>query len=368
MDPLTAGSLAGTVIQFVDFTAKLVSSGTQLYKSSELQSNIIAGEAADHIQMLASSALSEIQDYQFKLRQGNISTSQDLSRDGRLLQDLCRKCTAEADTLTELLSKLKVPATTQHRKWRSLAQALSGIWSRKEIDGLMHNLQEYRTQVNSQVLVSLGSRLDLMAVQASDKFQSLAFDNKTIISALLNLQATVSGEFQVQLRTLSVLLNRTESVIADQEHHTRKVMVDVLQQVLDFDEDAVQPTPAQIKGQKERAIRIEVSDEILDSLRFPSMGERFEGVAEAHQKTFEWIFQKPRGASGGEPQRQWSDFNHWLQYGDGLYWINGKPASGKSTMMKFIITHPTTAKSLALWIADSPQSVPLYTASFFFWG
>ncbi|CAG8949684.1 hypothetical protein HYFRA_00004002 [Hymenoscyphus fraxineus] len=66
--------------------------------------------------MIASAALSEIQDYQFKLRQ------------------------AEADTLTELLNKLKVPEITQHRKWRSLAQALSGIWSKKEIDGLIYNL------------------------------------------------------------------------------------------------------------------------------------------------------------------------------------------------------------------------------------
>ncbi|CAG8949683.1 hypothetical protein HYFRA_00004001 [Hymenoscyphus fraxineus] len=121
-----------------------------------------------------------------------------------------------------------------------------------------------------------------MAIQASDKFQSLAFHNKTIIFALLNLEATISGGCQAQIRTL-------KSVIAAQEDYTRKVIVDVLQQVLDFNEDVVQPTPVQIKRQKERTVRIQVSNESLDSLRFPSMEDRFEGVAEAHQKTFAWI-------------------------------------------------------------------------------
>lgn len=66
--------------------------------------------------------------------------------------------------------------------------------------------------------------------------------------------------------------------------------------------------------------------QIVRSLTFPTMRDRYDETPEAHRKTFRWILEDlPK-----------NDFVKWLQSGAGLYWINGKAGSGKSTLMRFI--------------------------------
>ena len=88
------------------------------------------------------------------------------------------------------------------------------------------------------------------------------------------------------------------------------------------------------------------------------MQDRHDQVAEAHKATFQWIFEDPKAT--GKP---WSNFENWLKSGTSLYWITGKPASGKSTLMKFIYHDLRTLDLLRSWAGDSE----LCTAVFFFW-
>ncbi|KAK0613382.1 hypothetical protein B0T14DRAFT_526132 [Immersiella caudata] len=53
----------------------------------------------------------------------------------------------------------------------------------------------------------------------------------------------------------------------------------------------------------------------------------------------------------------------WLTFGDGVLHISGKAGSGKSTLMKSIITSTDTAQRLTEWAGDKTPVV----ASFFFW-
>ena len=96
---------------------------------------------------------------------------------------------------------------------------------------------------------------------------------------------------------------------------------------------------------------------LLASLRFPTMENRFEEIEPAHKKTFEWIFRPPA------QQSKWSNFPQWLLEGIGIYWINGKAASGKSTLMRFICEDPRTDTLLNEW--SSPDL--LIRATHFFW-
>jgi cytidylate kinase len=52
----------------------------------------------------------------------------------------------------------------------------------------------------------------------------------------------------------------------------------------------------------------------------------------------------------------------WLRNGKGLYWVSGKPGSGKSTFMKFIYGDQRTSELLHNWNSSSRQ----ISASFFF--
>jgi hypothetical protein len=62
-------------------------------------------------------------------------------------------------------------------------------------------------------------------------------------------------------------------------------------------------------------------------------------------------------------ETRWSNFIDWLRDGDGVYWVNGKAGSGKSTLMRYIYDNPKTKEVLRAWAAE----VPLSIAGFFFW-
>ncbi|KAF9761854.1 hypothetical protein IL306_003662 [Fusarium sp. DS 682] len=97
---------------------------------------------------------------------------------------------------------------------------------------------------------------------------------------------------------------------------------------------------------------------ILDSLTFSTMERRFEAVPDAHKRTFEWIFDQSHN-----PRINWHNFSQWTASSNGLYWINGKAGSGKSTLMKFILLDQRTRKYLESW-AGSDQ---LIISHHFFW-
>ena len=56
-------------------------------------------------------------------------------------------------------------------------------------------------------------------------------------------------------------------------------------------------------------------------------------------------------------------FSEWLRKGHGIYWVTGKPGSGKSTLIKFIARHPKTKIALQEWAGHAD----IVTASFYFW-
>jgi len=81
----------------------------------------------------------------------------------------------------------------------------------------------------------------------------------------------------------------------------------------------------------------------------------------AHHKTFEWLFQDSVRV---DDQRTWSSFPSWLQKEDSsIYWITGKPGSGKSTIMKFIYHNPCLSALLSNWKQEKSMTI----AGFYFW-
>ena len=56
-------------------------------------------------------------------------------------------------------------------------------------------------------------------------------------------------------------------------------------------------------------------------------------------------------------------FVDWLEHGEGIFHIAGKPGSGKSTLMKYLCRHHQTEQHLRLWARNDA----LVLAKFFFW-
>jgi hypothetical protein len=88
------------------------------------------------------------------------------------------------------------------------------------------------------------------------------------------------------------------------------------------------------------------------------MNDRYESIATAYDNTFLWVYEDPE-----KFDRPWSNFAEWLSSGSNIYWIQGKAASGKSTLMRFIWNNPSTLMYLKNWSGGSKTVV----AAFFFW-
>ncbi|KAI0891157.1 hypothetical protein F4806DRAFT_506984 [Annulohypoxylon nitens] len=81
--------------------------------------------------------------------------------------------------------------------------------------------------------------------------------------------------------------------------------------------------------------RREVIENLKKSLEFPGQHDRFQTIERNAKRTFEWAYD-PKITSLAD----------WLGNQEGLFWIHGKPGSGKSTLMKFIANEQRTWERL----------------------
>ena len=101
-----------------------------------------------------------------------------------------------------------------------------------------------------------------------------------------------------------------------------------------------------------RGRTIAQEQDLLASLHFPMIQARHEKIEQAHAKTYEWIFQTPV-SEDAESIR----FVEWLEQRNDIFWIHGKPGSGKSTLMKFICSHYRTRDHLRRWGARHSEAL-----------
>ena len=116
---------------------------------------------------------------------------------------------------------------------------------------------------------------------------------------------------------------------------------------------------SELKGEVAKNSQAALSSRIVGHLFFPDLPDREHQIVDAHQSTSEWIFSGPTN----QHVRKWCLFSAWLRSSEKVYWITGKPGSGKSTLMKFISQHPQTRSNLSAW----SEGLPLLTVYFYFW-
>ncbi|KAI1443597.1 hypothetical protein F5Y02DRAFT_392884 [Annulohypoxylon stygium] len=77
--------------------------------------------------------------------------------------------------------------------------------------------------------------------------------------------------------------------------------------------------------------RKEAIENLKKSLEIPSQDDRFDTIEGNFEHTFEWVY-----------DTKMTPLADWLRNQHGLFWIQGKPGSGKSTLMKFIANENRT--------------------------
>ena len=142
LDPFSALSLASNIVQFVDFSSKLISNSAELYSSK-------TGSIAKHKELeslyLDLHQLSQKVNTSSQPSNGNVGRSQEEAALGRV----AGLCMETADELLSTIRKLKSPTTGPHRKWRSFRQALKSVWKQERIDALQKKLDSISGQLNT---------------------------------------------------------------------------------------------------------------------------------------------------------------------------------------------------------------------------
>ncbi|OCK82825.1 hypothetical protein K432DRAFT_423847 [Lepidopterella palustris CBS 459.81] len=319
VDPISALGVASAVVTFVDFTSKLIS------RSRPDGSKI----AAKPDLALITKDLKDISD---KLHDSLSQDSSDRDNDKGLRQ-ICFECSNDASLLSNALDRLRT--NSKHRKWSSFRLALESIWAEKEIGELKERLDGFRQQLIIHILVSLRQK-------ASDTIQPGASTAQRSKDDSTN-EYLIGEKFLQDIEEKGRWREDIIEAIYEEDLQTRQH---------DFPL-AVYPANGFAGSQ------IPIS-RFLGSLRFEHMTSRHAHVAEAYHHTFQWLYHRP-----GNETSPWDSFVEWLENGGptNIYHICGKPASGKSTLMKYICNQPLTQQHLDTWASG----VPLIRASFFFW-
>ncbi|KAI9149419.1 Vegetative incompatibility protein [Paramyrothecium foliicola] len=370
MSGLEALSLACNIFQVITFARETASFCKAIYNGDSSASLTILQEKAD----LMSRICAQIQEDRCKV----MSTGEE-----RSLAETATKCLQTVQELDQ-----KVRAVVKYQKKGSIHKALvvraRYAWEKRGIEALESSLNEYRTLMETQQLSCICSRTQAVQLQQRQDFDALGDDLKNFIIQIAaghtRMEDFVESEHGM-----------TRDIMCQEHTQTRDAMAQEARTIQSH-------ISAEIRGSRSKVLSEEQRQNLLKSFSFPEMNQRFHDIRDAHDATFQRVFQSyettAEERSGDEllsdTERSeslqdgsisessveddteeideiWHDFVEWLQTDSRLFWIQGKPGSGKSTLIKFIVEHHATQNLVSHWSEDYRGNAPTEILAFFFW-
>jgi hypothetical protein len=153
LDPLTALSLAGTIVQFIDFGKKLLSQGTELYKSTN--GKLTVDEEVGLVIADLGAVIGKIRRRDI-LNPADVSGafSEDDQRQQDAFEAICDEAAKVAQELLAKIQKLTIKSP-KRSKWEAFYQIVRRAWSKDEIDGLLDRLSTLKQALETRVLFAL---------------------------------------------------------------------------------------------------------------------------------------------------------------------------------------------------------------------
>jgi len=149
--------------------------------------------------------------------------------------------------------------------------------------------------------------------------------------------AKQQGLVKIKLEELVYESRRLETTRTEEIYRLREETINLFKQMEKrvYEEGAKTKAFVQLSHNVERGKEYSAEQRILDFLRFDTMEDRHIGTRPAHEKTLSWIFEETLSTDASQPH---TNSVEWLKSDDSLFWISGKPGSGKSTVMKYLCT------------------------------
>ncbi|KAL9084973.1 MAG: hypothetical protein Q9159_004939 [Coniocarpon cinnabarinum] len=307
MEPVTAFGLAMNVCQAVEFGINVVKNCRRLH----------AGDIGHSALREQCQSLSEC--IEMLRTHVEAATPQTLAEtcESNLVK-ASKECMNAAESLKEEAEKFLVPAEQHGKRWQTFKVAL------KISFGSMSIMTRKRDQLRGcRENLILSILVDLRSNNIIEEQQWQHFCRHWGSTAEVSTQIDKASERLYNVTMDQGILTRSHVTT-----EANRIRIDLL--------DAA----AAEKAQSRNSSRIQ---KVLEHLSFAEMGARREEVRPAHERTFQWIFSTERD------QKQRDSFSDWLKRDESIYWINGKPRSGKSTLMRFVLENPVTTRFLEDW-------------------
>ncbi|RFU79029.1 hypothetical protein TARUN_3158 [Trichoderma arundinaceum] len=347
MDALGAISLAGNVVQFVEYAIIAVAKAAEIFNSADGRLR----EDAE-LELIVNDVKSSFQSVHPSEDTGNKVSVSDKD-----LNHLIEKCDLVADDIMTILEtcRLKVKQTRATTDFfQAFGKASKSLSKQPELRELRGRLFTLRDQVSTHLIVlirqeqlKLGMTLQTVVTSNEDIQQKI---NETHGKVMKYLE-TISLQTQVESATGPDIGKSTgRSAKKEVEPSIWDAKPSEVQDLLKM--SAIQRPFSVLVDSMERLAE-QKRKTILQTLYFSQLQERELAVSEAHESTLEWIFDEVKP----------TNFVKWLRESDSIYWISGKAGSGKSTLMRFLTGHRKTLHLLKEWAGDSD----LVTAKHYFW-
>lgn len=150
MDPLSALSVAGVTVQFVDFSSKLFSRIWEIYHSAKADE----GNFRD-LQVVTERLLSVNHHLESILSPDKLHRHLTSAEQGIAL--LCKDCGRMAEKSLKVLQELTPDWTSDQKKsvWDNIRKAFHAVWKKREIEELQRRLDQFRQQLMMEILILL---------------------------------------------------------------------------------------------------------------------------------------------------------------------------------------------------------------------
>ncbi|KAK4461541.1 hypothetical protein QBC42DRAFT_92312 [Cladorrhinum samala] len=386
MSGLETLSLVANIFQVIGFACDTVGLCKAIYRG-ELPDAILK-EYGDSLSTLSAQVQTQC----------NNSTPQ--TKDEKALADLAAKCNVAARALADEADFL-----TSHQAKGSLVATLKIVtktkWRQRRLERLEKSLDDYRKILETQLLVRLCTQSRAGELRLKDGFDELDKNLRDFISnyAAGNRQLTDLVRTQIGslvAHTASQGAKTQQTVNAHTTVEVNRIKASLVTHVTRMG-GHVQGMSQTMRKLNVQAASDERRDRLLRSLKYPGMNARRNQVTASHVGTFGWILDieddsddglddgSDDGSDGdssfssssptGLPlrrnrmmeqvsanddslntldlHRRSDNFSEWLKSDNDLFWISGKPGSGKSTLVKFLLGHRETKKALDVWRSDS---------------
>ncbi|KAK8070389.1 hypothetical protein PG997_010592 [Apiospora hydei] len=333
MEALAALGLASNIVSFVDFTWKLLTGANEIYASGAGVAN-----EAEFLDAITKDV---------RHHNGRIAAIPNATPE---LQGLVQKCDEIAQEPLRGLEKLRVKG--DKTRWKSFLVALHGVRSKKRVEQLTDKISQDQTRISAHIQ-------ELLFNQVS----GLGRDIRELQIAHTSLGIATKDEVSFLKCDIEAVLERLveESSPAQmkkyfQQHQSHELSPAVVAKL----SDQMRRLASAMDNLRVKGMEASSSQQLLKKLHFTSISTREQKIEKPHARTFEWLVSP--SAEGGRPS-SCVDFITWLRSGDGVFWIHGKPGSGKSTFMKFVCEQVSVRRHLVVW-AKQDQ---LFEPTFYFW-